>query len=1474
LNDGTTQAYTVSITGDTASADTINNNSNVQLTLNAYPTDITGATNVTGSAGTTDVLNLTSLASGTATFDTNNDVFETINVVAVGTSIATTLAMPAYDTSGTGGAGVTTVTINASSLSATNTLVLNNATVDSNMAVTSGAGADAITLGTGADTVTSGAGNDTITGTTGGSNVIDTGAGVDTMILSASVSENVSMGAGNDIITGGGNLDALDTIDGGDGTDTLTVTSTLTGGSVIGGVSNIEVIKPIGNFTITATGDMGGASVYNLTENTGAHTLTLGTATAPYSKATTVVLTGQGATSTEVINATYSAGAITVQGLSTDFDNGLAITGSAGSDTLEITAAGASNIDDVIAVETVKIKDSSTAGTDASLTVYDGSVLAYGGPTSVVVDASELDGGVGAFDEIFTLVGGGTDGTAPMPLNVTSGGGADILDGGAGNDTIDGGAGADIIDGNAGLDNLSGGAGNDVMRQNSKAEFITAYGADIIDGGDGTDTLELGVAMNLVATQLGTISNIEKISIPDGSDLTISDAVLAANPGVKFNFAGAGTLSTGEDTAGASLMTTAINVDSTAAGNVKLIGSQAADTFTFHTTETLTADDTIDGNAGSDTIILSTQDDLDTTGEAVSGTFGANVTNVETIKISDQGADQAAGNAEVIINSGFTGLAITVDGTELDANPTDLTAGESLTVTNGDNTALTVLGGGFNDTVTSSGGNDSIVGNAGADSLKAGDGADTIEGGAGADALWGEGGLDSIDGGAGNDVIHVADDAHFKTSGGVETVNGGAGTDTLNFAEADALTLTAPELSKLYSIEKITLTGSTTASLTFGNETFTNLGNSSLQITTTTGNSTTAIDGSAVTNGSFLVIDDNTNANNDSITGGSGDDIFRVGDTFLAVTDSFNGNAGTDTIQLDNDDAVTASLDFDLIRNVEQLTIYTVDGVSAGLATVTLGAAAADSTNTGTSYGSFTFDFTGNTVGGVLLNNDNTNDIKYNFTIIGGTAADDLAGSLGNDTISGGGTTTGDVLEGNGGNDSITGNSGADAIDGGAGNDILAGGAGNDTIKGAGGNDIINGGDGVDTIDGEGGADTITSGAGKDIHFYNAVTDSSGNTKDTITDFTQSTLNATTGAVITAGDSIKIVIPQAAFAANDADSFIASDKGDVNNAGEAASAMNDTKGSFVFSKDNDVLYLDYDGDSTLNADDYAFVLTDLDTFHGADIDFDITAQNQILTVTTLDGDDKITGGTAADIINTGGGNDTVIGNNGIDIINTGAGNDSITGGSAVDTIDAGSGDDIISSGAGIDIVTGGTGDDVFNAGTAAAPAILNRLVIKDFEDAGTTVGDVLTIDSSYTTLANETAGASSTMITINATQNSGAVSLLTGDADATTTADIIELNETELTAANLATDFANGVSTNLFLLLGDGDGTATSLTTAAATDSFYILAYDGGEAFLYFANADGAINDAALTAAEVLPIAHFDSAITLGAFDGSDFIMG
>ena len=37
-----------------------------------------------------------------------------------------------------------------------------------------------------------------------------------------------------------------------------------------------------------------------------------------------------------------------------------------------------------------------------------------------------------------------------------------------------------------------------------------------------------------------------------------------------------------------------------------------------------------------------------------------------------------------------------------------------------------------------------------------------------------------------------------------------------------------------------------------------------------------------------------------------------------------------------------------------------------------------------------------------------------------------------------------------------------------------------------------------------------------------------------------------------------------------------------------------------------------DGDSTLNTDDYAFALTGLDSFHGADIDVNFTVMMTLL----------------------------------------------------------------------------------------------------------------------------------------------------------------------------------------------------------------------------------------------------------------------
>ena len=51
------------------------------------------------------------------------------------------------------------------------------------------------------------------------------------------------------------------------------------------------------------------------------------------------------------------------------------------------------------------------------------------------------------------------------------------------------------------------------------------------------------------------------------------------------------------------------------------------------------------------------------------------------------------------------------------------------------------------------------------------------------------------------------------------------------------------------------------------------------------------------------------------------------------------------------------------------------------------------------------------------------------------------------------------------------------------------------------------------------------------------------------------------------------MVSSGAVANGNTTSFILADKGDVANAGEAVNAMNNSSGSFVFAKDNDVLYL-------------------------------------------------------------------------------------------------------------------------------------------------------------------------------------------------------------------------------------------------------------------------------------------------------------
>ncbi len=130
---------------------------------------------------------------------------------------------------------------------------------------------------------------------------------------------------------------------------------------------------------------------------------------------------------------------------------------------------------------------------------------------------------------------------------------------------------------------------------------------------------------------------------------------------------------------------------------------------------------------------------------------------------------------------------------------------------------------------------------------------------------------------------------------------------------------------------------------------------------------------------------------------------------------------------------------------------------------------------------------------------------------------DTIHGGAGNDTIYGGGGNTDtwdndDKLYGDAGNDEIFGLFGDDLIYGGAGDDKLWGQSENDTIYGGDGNDRIGGGSGEDhlygdagndVISGTGGRDWLTGGAGNDRFDWDNVTESTPGAanRDVIVDF-------------------------------------------------------------------------------------------------------------------------------------------------------------------------------------------------------------------------------------------------------------------------------------------------------------------------------------------------------------------------------------
>ncbi len=429
------------------------------------------------------------------------------------------------------------LTIDGSVLTGSNWLSVNAAAEASKaLLATGGSGADTLIGGKGDDVLAGGNGNDTLTGNDGiddldggaGNDNLNGGNGNDLIAIGAGI-DTVVAGAGDDNIDAGSFLTSAERIDGGLGTDVLT----LAGDYAVGVTFTTTTVTNIETILLT---------------DGNSYKLTLNDATTAAAAQLTVdgsALTGG--------NAMFVNGALEKSG-------SLVLIGGDGADTL----TGGGGID---AFGGSKGADVMNGGANTDIVSYENSDA--GVTIDLTLAGAQGGGGDGAGDilsNIENLVGSTFADrlTGNAQVNFFIGGdGGDTIDGGAGNDTVEylgsdtgvtvdltlgtqGGSGhaagdqllnienlvgsdlddaltgddkANQLEGRAGIDTLFGGAGNDVL--------LGGDDGDLLVGGDGSDKMTGGAGSDRFAWEAGPIVGLDTITDFTFSDiLDISDLVV------------------------------------------------------------------------------------------------------------------------------------------------------------------------------------------------------------------------------------------------------------------------------------------------------------------------------------------------------------------------------------------------------------------------------------------------------------------------------------------------------------------------------------------------------------------------------------------------------------------------------------------------------------------------------------------------------------------------------------------------------------------------------------------------------------------------------------------------------------------------------------------------------------------------------------------------------------------------------------
>jgi len=1110
-------------------------------------------------------------------------------------------------------------------------------------------------------------------------------------------------------------------------------------------------------------------------------------------------------------------------------------------------------------------------------------------------------------------------------FNIASGTGADTLqtgDGddsiasGAGNDAVIAGAGNDIVDGGLGTDTLSidlsdeaqgvaidlslagaqqvGGTGSITGFESFAgsvkgsafgdsfietivsydATFDTGAGDDLVQVARGTDTVNMGAGNDRLVLNYAH-GNAVYMSVGLTGSLAAGYAgtyYIAGNP-AQAAFTGVENFTITTAQSGDTLFTGDGNdVISTAAGNDEITVAGGTNI--------------VDGGIGTDALSIdlsgqaqATTINLALAGEQLSGGTGS-VTNVESFIGSVVGS--AFGDTLIETAVSFAATFDTGAGDDLvqvarGSDAVNMGAGNDrlvLNYTHGNAVYMTValtgsLAAGYAGTYYIAGNpaqaaftgveNFTITTAQSADALFTGDGNDVIATAAGNDEITVAGGTNIVDGGADVDALSI--DLSGQTQGTTinlalagEQLSGGTGSVTnvesfigsvVGSAFADTLIETAVSFAATFD----TGAGDDLVAVARGSDTV-NMGdgNDRLVLNYTHGNAvymTVGLTGSLAAGyaGTYYI------AGNPAQASFTGVENFTI--TTAQSGDTLFTGDGNDVISTAaGNDEITVAGGTNIVDGGADIDALSIDlsGQAQGV-TINLALAGAQQSG-GTGSVTNVESFIGSVVGSAFADTLIETAVSFAANFDTGDGDDVVQVARGSDTIAMGAGNdrlvlnythgnavymtvglTGSLAAGYAGTYYIAGNpaqaaftgvenftittaQSADTLTTGDGNDVINAGAGGDAIVVAGGNDTVDAGDGNDSVDGGAGNDILGGGLGIDLLTY---------------------------ASATAGITISLAIATAQATGGSGSDTVS---GFENVTGSAYNDVltGDGGNNILSGGDGDDILVGGAGNDTLGGGNGV----DSVSFAGA-----TSAVNVNFATSTITGGAGIGSDTLSSI-------EGAVGTNFNDSLTGNAGANNLSGSGGNDTIDGGAGDDMIEGGIGNDTLAGGNGVDTLTYASATARVVVNLSTVAGQSTVGAGTDTVSGFENLIGTAFNDT---------------------LSGTA----TANVI--------AGGLGLDLINGLGGNDTLLGGDGNDTlqggdgddsidggagATDIASyaAAATEVTVSLLAVGAQA------TGGAGNDT-LTGIEGLLGSAFDDTLTgdanansLSGGTGNDTISG